>query len=40
MQLVAFQKDAADNLANVSTVGYAVRSSRHIPHDVGPELSP
>ncbi len=36
----AFQKDAADNLANVSTVSYAVRSSRHIPHDVGPELSP
>ncbi len=38
--ITKFEKEAADNLANVSTVGYAVRSSRHIPHNVGPELSP
>ena len=35
-----YSKSAAANLMNVSTVAQGVRSSRHVPHFSGPELTP
>ncbi len=36
----AYRQSAIGNLLNVSTIVKSVRSSRHIPHYSGPELSP